>query len=80
MCTMPSGHSHHLVWDIDPEHRVDVMSYSAGVYAVRPGDFVMVTHEFVKTPDHVEVGGVYNSTGREILANDSLQLVCVCVL
>jgi len=73
MFTMPSGYPHRVVWDIEPEHRVDVTSYSAGVYAVRPQDYVMLTHEFVKTPDHIEVGGVYNSTGRPLLAMDSLQ-------
>ena len=73
MFTMPSGYPHQVVWDIDLEHRVDVTSYSAGVYAVRPEDYVMVTHEFVTTPDHIEVGGVYNSTGRPLLATDDLQ-------
>ena len=37
-------------------------SYSAGVYAMREQDHVMLTHEFVKTTDHVEIGKVYNTT------------------
>ena len=73
MVTMPSGYPHELVWDIDPEHRIDVTSYNAGVYAMRQQDHVMLTHEFVKEPDHVEIGGVYNTTGRPLLYNDSLQ-------
>ena len=43
------------------------------VYAVRPEDHVMLTHGFVKTPDNIKVGGVYNSTRRPLLATDSLQ-------
>ena len=73
MVTVPSGYSHKLVWDVDHEHKVDVTSYSAGVYAMRQQDHVMLTHEFVKAPDHVEIGGVYNTTGRPLLPTDSLQ-------
>ena len=73
MVTMPSGYPHRLVWNVDHEHRVDVTSYSAGVYAMRQQDHVMLTHEFVKAPDHVEIGGVYNTTGRPLLPTDSLQ-------
>ena len=73
MVTMPSGYPHKLVWDVDHEHRVDVTSYSAGVYAMRERDHVMLTHEFVKTPDHVEIGRVYNTTGRPLVPTDSLQ-------
>jgi len=72
MVAMPSGYPHKLLWDVDPEHRVDVTSYSAGVYAMRQQDHVMLTHEFVNEPDHVEIGGVYNSTGRSLLSTDSL--------
>ena len=70
--TMPSGFSHKLVWDVDREHQVDVISYSAGVYAMRVQDHVMLTHEFKELPDHVEIGGVYNTTGRPLLPTDSL--------
>ena len=38
MVTMPSGYPHKLVWDVDHEHRVDVTSYSAGVYTMRQQD------------------------------------------
>ena len=72
MVTMPSGYPHKLLWDVDPEHRVDVTSYNAGVYAMRQQNHVMLTHEFVNEPDHVEIGGVYNSTGRSLLPTDSL--------
>ena len=60
------------MWDIDPQHQVDVTSYSAGVYAMRNEDHVMLTHVFVKTPDHVEIGGVYEANGRPVIPTDSL--------
>ena len=72
MVTIPSAYPHELVWDADPEHRVDVTSYNAGVYAMRKKDHVMLTHEFMETPDHVEIGGVYSANGRPLLPTDSL--------
>jgi len=57
MFTLPSTYDHTLVWMLPIEHNVDTMSYSAGMYSMRPEDYVILSHEFVQYPDHVSVGG-----------------------
>ena len=59
MLVLPAGYEHSIVWLLPPDDMVDTTSYSAGVYAVRPQDWALITHEFVTTPDHVEVGGTF---------------------
>ena len=59
MFVFPSGYNHSIEWLLPVEHEVDTTHYSAGVYEVRPRDRAWITHSFVNTPDHVEVGGNY---------------------
>lgn len=57
MFTLPSSYEHTLTWLLSSEHEVDISSYSAGLYGLRPVDYTAVTHNFVMLPDHVNVGG-----------------------
>lgn len=57
MCTLPSTYHHNLTWLLPAAHSVDVTSYSTGMYAIRPEDYVTLSHDFVMLPDHVSVGG-----------------------
>ena len=34
----------------------------AGVYNIRPTDYVTITHKFVQLPDHVDIAGNYEPT------------------
>ena len=52
-------------------HRVDHSSYSAGVYGVRPDSRLWVIHEFIQTPDHVNLGGNHEPTSHGSLPLDS---------
>lgn len=38
-------------------YRVDTSSYAAGVYGMSSRSRLWITHEFVMSPDHVNVGG-----------------------
>ena len=62
MFTLPSTYDHSLIWMLPIEHNVDTMSYSAGMYSMRPEDYVILSHEFVQYPDHVSVGGNHYPT------------------
>ena len=57
MVTLPSTHSHTLTWLLPPNKLVDVMSYGAGLYGLRPVDYITITHHFVMVPNHVNIGG-----------------------
>lgn len=59
MFVFPAGYQNSIVWRLPPDDMVDTTSYNAGVYGVRPQDWALITHEFVKRPNHVEVGGTY---------------------
>ena len=57
MLTLPSTYTHNMQWLLPDQHKVDVSSYSAGLYSIRPQDYVILRHEFVQSPDHVNIGG-----------------------
>lgn len=57
MFTMPSQYTYLITWQLPNNHLIDVMSYSAGLYSLRPSDYVVVGHDFVQSPDHVNIGG-----------------------
>lgn len=57
MCTLPSTYQHKLTWLLSSSNVVDTTSYFAGLYSIRPEDFVILSHEFVQPPDHVSIAG-----------------------
>ncbi len=57
MLTLPSTYAHSFIWDLPIEHDIDTNSYSAGLYSLRPNDYIIITHNFVQIPDHVNIGG-----------------------
>ncbi len=52
-------------------HRVDHTSYNAGVYGILPNSRLWVTHQFIQTPDHVNVGGNQEPTPHGEIPLDS---------
>ena len=72
MFVFPSGYDHSVVWLLPTEHEVDTTSYSAGVYGVRPDSRGWITHTFVITPNHIEVGGNYESEDQFPQNNDEI--------
>lgn len=75
MLTMPSQYSYLFTWQLPNKYLIDVMSYSAGLYSLRPNDYVVVSHDFVQSPDHVNIGGNRESTKTLVQYSDPNLLV-----
>ena len=71
MFTLPSTYNHTLVWLLPIQHEIDIRSYTAGMYGLRPQDYVTITHHFVMVPDHVNIGGNRDDHGDVPTAVDS---------
>ena len=70
MLTLPSAYTYSFSWLLPTEHEVDVTSYSAGLYSLRPNDYVIVSHDFVQVPDHVNIAGNHQSQEEPVDGTD----------
>ena len=73
MFIFPSTYWLLIEWQLPDKSEVDVTSYNAGMYGLRPQDYVTISHKFVMLPDHVSLSGNHESTkhGEIPTANDA---------
>ena len=64
MFIFPSTYPLHIEWLLPDKYKVDVTYYNAGMYGLRPQDYVTISHNFVMLPDHVSLSGNHFPTGH----------------
>ena len=72
MFIFPSTYPLSIEWQLPDKYEVDVTYYNAGMYCLRPQDYVTISHKFVMLPDHVSLSGNHEPTkhGDTPTAND----------